>query len=218
MNPKIRIVVAESLEIVRKSLLTLLKTKSDFNVHEDAADGKELLEILKKTHTDVVLLDTEIPIMDAKTIMNIIHQRFPEIKIIIMSNESNAQMQADYMANGASTFLGKDCSVETLFDAIRKVKSDGFFFNDSTSKALLESLLKDRKRSENPDNINFKDREIEIIKKICDGKTNKEIALNLHLSTSTIDFYRTKIYGKTKCNNSTGLLKYALKNGIVELS
>jgi two-component system, NarL family, response regulator DegU len=218
MSQKIKLILADKHELLRKSLVALLNTKSEFDLIAEVGDGKALLELLKRMHTDIVLLDSQIPIMDTKTTMEIIHRRFPETRIIIMSNESNAQLQADYMAHGANGFLGKDCSVETLFDAILKVKSDGFYFSDSTSKALLETILKDKQHSKNPDSINFNDRETEIIKKICDGKTNKEIALNLHLSPSTIDFYRTKIYGKTKCNNSTGLLKYALKNGIVELS
>ncbi|WP_317897800.1 response regulator transcription factor [Aurantibacillus circumpalustris] len=218
MNPKIRIIVAEAKEVVRKSIVALLKTKSDFQVDSDVRDGKELLEILKKNQVDIVLLDANIPLMDAKTTMGIILRRFPETKIIILSQESNNQHQADYLLHGASSYLSKDSSVETLFEAIYKVNLFGFFFNDSTSKALLESLLKGKQRSENGGNVNFNERETEIIKKICDGKTNKEIAANMHLSSSTIDFYRTKIYGKAKCNCSTSLLKFALKSGIVELS
>jgi DNA-binding NarL/FixJ family response regulator len=218
MSKKIKIIIAEAREVFRKSLSALLHTQTEFQVSADAANGRELLELLKQTPVDIVILDADIPGVDGKTVLEIINRRFSSIRIIILSDRSNAQLQTDFMAYGANSFLSKNCNVKTLFKAIHKVKTEGYFFDDSTSKALLDKVLKDKQRSAFVTEVQFNDREKEILKKICDGNTNKEIALDLHLSPSTIDFYRTKIYGKTKCNNVTGLLKYALKNGLIELT
>jgi len=217
MNPKIKIILAERQELFRKALTALLKTNNELEVLPAAANGRELIEQLKKTPPDIVLLDLNIPVLDSKTTLDIIHRRFPEVRVIILSDQSNAQMQSDYMSQGANSFLGKNCSVEILFNAIYKVKTDGYFFDDATSKALLDTVLKDKQRSILYPEVHFNDRETEILKSICDGKTNKEIAGHLNLSISTVDFHRTKIYNKTKCNNVTGLLKYALRYGIVAL-
>lgn len=218
MNKKTKIIVAENREVFRKSLVALLQTQSEFQVAADVSDGRELLEILKKVPTDIVLLDTDMPIVDGRATLEVIQRRFPAIKVIVISDKLNAQLQTDFMSYGASSILSKNCSVKTLFTALRKVRSEGYFFDDATSKALLDSVLKDKQKSSLPNLVKFNERETEILKKICDGNTNKEIASNLHLSISTIDFYRAKIYHKTKCSNVTGLLKYALRNGLVELT
>jgi len=217
-HKKTKIIVAENKELLRKGLVALLKNNPDFQVVDEASNGRDLLEQLKQEVVDIVLLETTLPIMDGKTVLDIIHRRFPYLKVILLSEQSNAQLQSDYMARGANGFLSKSCELETLFKAIEKVKTEGFFFDNATSRALLEKIVKDKQRSGLSGEINLNERETEILKKICDGRTNKEIAVNLNLSTSTIDFYKTKIYGKTKCNNSTGLLKYALRNGLVELT
>ncbi len=218
MTQKIKLIVAEEQELFRKSLISLLKTQAEFEVVSEASNGRELLEHLKHKHTDIVLLDTEMPVMDGKASLEIIKKRFPEIKVIVLSSRSDTSLMSDFMARGANSYICKSCSVATLFRAINSVKTEGYFFDSSTSKALLESVLKEKNASTKISEVKFNERETEILVRICDGKTNKEIANSLHLSSSTIDFYRTKIYGKTKCNNVTGLLKYALKNGIVALS
>jgi len=216
-HPRTKTIVAESKELLRKGLVALLKTKKDLEIIE-ASNGREVLEHLKTTEAQIVLLEANLPVLDGNAVLNIIQTRFPIIRVIILSEISNAQLQSDFMAMGASGFLCKTCSTETLFSAIEKVRTEGFFFDSITSKALLHTVIKGKQRSNTPNEISFNQRETDIIKKICDGLTNKEIAINLHLSASTIDFYRTKIYGKTKANCATGLLKYALKNGLVELT
>jgi DNA-binding NarL/FixJ family response regulator len=215
MSQKIRIVIAEDEELFRKSLIALLKTNQELEVVAEAANGRELIEHLKQMHTDIVLLNPGMPVMNGKAALEILHQRFPKVKVIILSIHSDTRIKSEYMAYGANSYLYKTCDVQTLFKAIRIVKSEGYFFDNSTSKALLDSVLKDRQRTYLHSEVKFNERETEILKGICDGKTNKEIALSLHLSASTIDFYRTKIYSKTKCNNVARLLKYALKNGLV---
>jgi len=218
MIPKIKLIIADKQELFRKSLYSLLKTYPEFDLVGDAADGKELSALLKKAHADIVLLDASMPGVDGRAILEIIHRRFPDTRVIVLSDQTNSQVQTDFMANGANSFLNKNCDVKTLCKAIHKVKSDGFFFDDSTSKALLDMVLKEKQRMAVSPNATLNNRETDVLKQICDGRTNKEIAMNLHLSSSTIDFYRTKIYSKTKCNNVAHLLKYALRNGLVALT
>lgn len=218
MFQKIKIMIAEEMELSRKSFAALLGANSELEVVADVSNGRLLVEQLKHKHADIVLMDTEVSVLDGKSALEIIKKRFPEVKVIVLSIHSHMSLMSDYMARGANSYLCKTCSVDTLFRAIKVVKSEGYFFDTSTSKALLESVLREKQANANFIEVRFNERETDILVRICDGKTNKEIANSLHLSSSTIDFYRTKIYGKTKCNNVTGLLKYALKNGIVALS
>lgn len=218
MTQKIKIMIAESQELFRKSLVTLLNSNTELEVIADVCNGRQLVEQLKYTHANMVIIDTEMPVLDCKSTLEIIKKRFPEVRVLVLSVHADKSLMSDYMSRGSNSYLCKTCTVETLFRAIKVVHTEGYFFDSSTSKALLESVLKEKHSHAKFSEVKFNERETDILVRICDGKTNKEIANSLNLSSSTIDFYRTKIYGKTKCNNVTGLLKYALKNGIVALS
>lgn len=211
--------LAENSGLLRKSLIALLRTQPEFEVTGEAKNGKELLDQLKHVPTDIAIIELDLPVMDGKATLDIIRVRFPAVKIIILSNTTNHSLTTDFMSRGASCFLTRACEVETLFNAIKIVSREGYYFDNSISKALLGALIKDKSAIVN-DSIEavFNDRETQILKAICDGKTNKEIASGLHLSTSTIDFYKGKIYAKANCNSVTSLLKYALKKGLVALS
>lgn len=216
MKYKINIILAESHELFRKALIALLKTKEDFEITAEAANGKELLELLKYNKPNIVLLDVEIPIKDNRA-LEIIKSRFPGVRVIILSSAVRMDLMSDFMTAGASSYLSRECSVEDLFQTIRMVNQQGLFFADAASKILLNMVLKERS-DPIPQTVKFNDREAKIIREICNGKTKREIADLLNLSPSTIDFYRARIYSKTKCNSATLLFRYALKNGIVALS
>lgn len=218
MLTKIRIVVSEKQGLYRKSLANLLKTNPDLEVVAEAENGRDLLELLKHTRINIILLDSELPDMECKTTLEIIKRRFPETKVIVLSIHATPELMSDYLTSGASGHICKNCSVENLFSAIQSVENEGYYFDNSVSKALLESVIKKNQPPVPLSEIIFNEREKDIMKKICDGKTNKEIANSLYLSTSTIDFYKTKIYGKTKCKNVASLLCFALKNGIIALT
>lgn len=214
--PNIRIIVAESFEIFRKSLGAFLQAHPKFEVVADAGTGRELLERLKQNKTDLVLLDADLPVMDGSAILRVIQRRYHEVKVIALSRNSDARKQAVLMSQGAHSVLNKNCEVNTLMEAIRKVNKDGYYLNTPGTKALLDSVLHNKQDEINE--ISFNQREIEILREVCEGRTNKQIAFDLHLSVSTVDFYKTRIYQKVKCNNVAGLLKYALNNGLFAFS
>ncbi|MBL7932142.1 MAG: response regulator transcription factor [Bacteroidia bacterium] len=215
---KPKVILAESNELFRVSLAAFLRTKTEIDFLAEASTGKALLDILKLKHADIVILDIEISQMDVNSTFDILKKRFPDTRIILFSPTSYLGQMPEFMAKGANCFLVKNCSVETLLKAIKIVKSEGFFFDNATSKVMVDTLIKVKNGSSPFANSDFTDRETEILKKICDGNTNKEIADLLHLSASTIDFHRSRIYSKAKCNNVAQLLKFALKKGIVELA
>lgn len=217
MDQKIKLMVADDQHLFRKSLISLLKEAPDMEVAAEAENGKQLIDLLKHNEPDIVLLDVEMPVMDGKTALEIIVKRFSKVKVIVLSVHYDAGLVSDFMGRGASCYLTKNCQTEMLFDAIRVVKTKGHYFDASVSKAMLDSIQREKSNAPFTGEVVLNDREIDIMKRICDGKTNKEIASSLNLSASTIDFHRSKIYSKTHSNNITQLLKFALKSGIVDL-
>lgn len=203
-------------ELFRQSLAELLKTRSGLEIAGEAGNGKELLELMKYRDAGMVLLDSDMPTMDGRETMEVLRVRFPDVKVIILSSKADPYI-SDYMSRGASCYLTTACSTGTLFKAIECVSKDGYYFDDTIARAMLGALRHQQDPSV-PDEVVFNERETDIIRAICDGKTNKQIADRFHISASTVDFYKSRIYKKTKCRNSTSLLKYALKRGIIGLT
>jgi two-component system, NarL family, response regulator DegU len=215
---KIKLVIAEDQDLMRRSFIALLKEDPQFDVVGEAAHGKELIEVLKETEADIVLLDIEMPVMNGMDALEIVGRRFPEVKVIILTMHGGTVFISEMMARGARAFINKSCDAESLFEAIHTVDTDGYFFDKSVSEALLKGLQ--RERSINPifGELALSEREIDVLREICEGKTNKQISDRLKVSPSTIDFHKSNIYKKTKSRSILDLLKYAIKNGIININ
>lgn len=218
MNKKIRIIIAEHGELLRASLVTILNSRPEFEIVGEARNGKELLAQLKHKEADIALMDVEMPVMDGRATLKIMQVRFPDVKIIILSNHTpNHNYTSEFMSQGARCYLTIQCRVETLLTAIDEVDREGYYFDNSISKAML-GALNDKPKDVTLNNLVFTDRETEIMKAVCDGQTNKQIALSMNLSRSSVDFYKQKIYEKSNCHNNASLVKFAFKQGIIPLS
>lgn len=176
-----------------------------------AQNGRALLDLLKSTPTDIVLLAYELTTMDAGATLEIMQLRFPDTKIAVLNDSYKMEPNILLLSKGIHCYLTAKTDVAELFKALETVYYNGYYFDDTTSKAMLFALKNDQRNLEKAD---FSAKEIQIIRAVCNGQTNRQMAQSLHLSTSTIDFYKSKIYHKANCNTATGLLKYAVKKGI----
>jgi len=217
MTKKVKIVIADDHELIRKGYISFLSEDPKISVIGEAENGNRLIELLKIKIPDIILLDLEMPVMNGEEALNIISKRFPEIKVIILSMHFGDALISYYMSKGARAFLSKNCNIETVFDAIHSVNTLGHYFSNSTSKALLNGMVKGQQSHSFTDKYTLTDRETEIVKQLCLGKTNKEIGSCLSISARTVDFHRRNIYEKTKCKNSCDLAVYAVKNAIIQI-
>lgn len=215
---KIRIIVTEDQELMRKSLIALLKEDPAIEVVAEASNGKELLELMKHTEADIILLDIEMPVMSGAEALDVINKRFGDMKVIMLSMYAGVNFISELMSKGARAYLPKNCDPDSFFEAIHTVYSEGYYFDKSVSEAMLRGLQKEKAINPVLDAMSLSDREIDILKEICEGKTNKQIAESLKISMHTVDFHRGNIYKKTKSKNLLSLLKYAIKSGIIDLN
>jgi DNA-binding NarL/FixJ family response regulator len=215
MPKKIKVAIAEDMELMRKSLVSLLEDYKIFEVVGEAANGKELLSLLKTVTPDIILLDIEMPIMNGMEALSILSVKYPAIKVIILSMHINDTLIVDFMTKGAKAYLAKGCNVDTLIETIKQVHTNGFSFSNQVSKAMLNNVMKERTINPFLDELALTERELEIVHELCEGKTNKEIANHLKITVRTIDFHRSNIYAKTKSRNLAELVKYAIKSGLV---
>ncbi|WP_341900086.1 response regulator transcription factor [Fluviicola taffensis] len=157
-----------------------------------------------------VQLDIEMPIMDGKETLEHLRKHFPEIKVLVLTMHQHDSFIVHMMEIGANGYLLKESPPDEVIDAIRTVKKEGMFFNPRTSKALLGKITSSQssKPGWNPDSRDsLNQREIDVLRLICDEKTTLQIAEELFLSPKTVEGYRKNLLEKTGSKNVAGLVK-----------
>ncbi|HNK67445.1 MAG TPA: response regulator transcription factor, partial [Flavobacteriales bacterium] len=181
----------------------------------DSANGEELLTGLKGNEVDIVLLDLEMPVMDGVEALRRIREEHTKVKVIVLSTHDDERSIVRMMELGANGYVLKTAEPDEVETAIRSVKESGYFFSDLVSRVMLQGLVK--KESVKPvfnDVDPLSERELEVLRAICQEMTTTEIAGKLFLSPRTVEFHRNNILLKTGARNVAGLVVYAMTRGI----
>ena len=212
------IILAEDHTLVRQGFVSLLSEDPSLKVIGEAANGRELLDLLKLKQPHVVLLDIEMPIMNGSQAIDIIAKRFPKVKVIMLSMHLDPSIINEFIAKGACAFLPKEIEIEILIEAINAVRHEGRYYSKHVVDAMHQNLRINHKSQSTFHEQALTSREVSILKLICDGKTNVEIAQELNITYNTVDFHRRNLYSKTQSQNVPDLVKYAIKQGILSLN
>lgn len=216
-NSVIKVAIADDHTLFRTGVKTSLSARKDIQMVAEAENGMQLLNLLKHIQPDVILLDIQMPIMDGLTTLPEIKRLYPAIKVIMLSMHNDHSMISRMMEIGANSYLTKESDSETIYQAIRTCFQQEFFFNDLTNKALLNGLRTKRTvDSSMPHDVQLTEKEITILKLMCEEKSTKEIADMVDLSPRTVEAIRDKLKTKTGTKSMAGLVMYAVKAGIVE--
>lgn len=215
MTRPIKVAIADDHALFRAGVRTSLMGKKDVELIAEADNGMQLLNLLKHIDPDVILLDIQMPIMDGIQTLPEIRKLYPHIKVIILSMHNDHSMISKLMEIGANSYLTKNSDSETIYQAIRTCYDQEFFFNELTNKALLSGLRTKRTEPGTPQEINLSDKEVTILKLMCEEKTTKEIADIVEISPRTVEAIRDKLKTKTGAKSMAGLVMYALKSGII---
>lgn len=215
-NNPIKVAIADDHALFRAGVKTALSAKKDVELIAEADNGMQLLNLLKHIEPDVILLDIQMPIMDGITTLPEIRKINPNVKVIILSMHNDHSMISKLMEIGANSYLTKNSDSETIYQAIKTCYEQEFFFNELTNKALLTGL---RTRKTEPDHLldaQLTEKEIRILKLMCEEKTTKEIADIVDISPRTVEAIRDKLKTKTGAKSMAGLVMYAVKKGFVQ--
>jgi DNA-binding NarL/FixJ family response regulator len=158
------------------------------------------------------------PVMNGFEALTIIKQNYPAIKVIILSGHSDKGYISQTLQMGADAFLPKQCSIEVLVEVIENVYNDKPFVYEEAMGSVLPTYDKNPGLELIKDQRALTSKEIEVLTAICEGKSRKDIADELTITTRTVTFHTENIYKKTLLTNKIALLKYALKHGYVSLS
>lgn len=211
----IRLAIADDQPLFRRAFVLLLRDMPDVQVMFDSANGEELLTGLKGNEVDIVLLDLEMPVMDGVEALRRIREEHTKVKVIVLSTHDDERSIVRMMELGANGYVLKTAEPDEVETAIRSVKESGYFFSDLVSRVMLQGLVK--KESVKPvfnDVDPLSERELEVLRAICQEMTTTEIAGKLFLSPRTVEGHRNNVLLKTGARNTAGLVVYAMSKGI----
>lgn len=214
---KIKIAIADDYKIYRDGIKVGLAADKNLQVVLEADNGQDLLNGLEKTAPDVIIMDLKMPIMDGMEATKEVRKRFDAIKVLVVTMYDDDKFIIHLMEMGANGYLLKNAEAEEIIKSIYAVHENGYYFNDLVNKALLKKLVLKRnfKPSFNQD-IEFTERELEVLKLICEEKTDAEIGKKISLTPRSVEGIRQKLIEKVGVRNTAGLVMFALKNGMVE--
>lgn len=218
MNSTIRIAIADDHTLFRKSLSDALTYDFNLNVVFGASNGAELIYNLATNPVDVILLDLRMPVMSGFEALKIIKDKYPLIKIIVVSMDDNLAFVVNSFECGASAHLSKQCDIEELLDAIRMTHNHGYYFTDDFPKEMINKIINKKSVPQVLGDFTISEREKEIIRQICLEKGSKEISEELKIAERTVQNHRYKISKKIGTSSSVGFLVYALLNGIATIN
>jgi DNA-binding NarL/FixJ family response regulator len=206
------VAIADDHALFRTGVKTSLSARKDIQMVAEAENGMQLLNLLKHIQPDVVLLDIQMPIMDGLTTLPEVKRLYPNIRVIMLSMHNDHSMISRMMEIGANSYLTKDSDSETIYQAIRTCYQQEFFFNDLTNKALLNGLRTKRTvESNTPHDVQLTEKEILILRLMCDEKSTKEIADIVDLSPRTVEAIRDKLKQRPEQNPWPGWLCMPLR-------
>lgn len=209
----IRILIADDHHVVRRGLAFFLKTQQDLEIVGEAANGKEAVELAKTLRPDLILMDLVMPEMDGIQATKFIKKECPEIKIMMLTSFSDQDHVIPALEAGASGFQLKDIQPDELVQSIQKMMSGENQLHPKATTHLLASLS--NKRQYNLIEALTK-REIDVLKEIAKGKSNKEIAAALFITEKTVKTHVSNILSKLELTDRTQAALWAVKNQITD--
>jgi DNA-binding NarL/FixJ family response regulator len=214
---KIKIAIADDYKIFRDGIKVGLLNDDNLEVVLEADNGEDLLAGFDKNLPDVVIMDLKMPIMDGMEATKIIKKKYATVKVLVVTMYDDDKFIIHLMENGANGYLLKNADAEEIKKSIYAVHENGYYFNDIVNKALLKKLvLKGNLKPSFNQNIEFTEREIEVLKLICEEKTAVEIGKEIFLSPRSVEGIRQRLIEKVGVRNTAGLVMFAIKNGILD--
>lgn len=207
-----RVLIVDDHAIVRRGLRALLTDEFPGAAFGEASNAREAVELLRKKQWDVALLDITLPGKGGLDLLKDLKAEWPGLPVLVLSGHAEDQFAVRVLKAGGGGYLTKESAPEELAKAIRKILAGGRYVSAALAEKLALGVKTDPTRTPHE---TLSDREYEVMSRIASGKTVKEIADELSLSSKTISTYRSRILEKLSVKNSAEIVQYAIRNGLV---
>ncbi|WP_339609809.1 response regulator transcription factor [uncultured Roseivirga sp.] len=212
---RIKVLVADDHQVIIDGLEAIISTIDHLEFIGGASNGNEVITRVESQAVDLVLMDINMPEMDGLECTGYLNKHYPNIRVIALSMHDNPRLAKRMIKNGAFGFLLKNSSKANILKAISEVMEGRNFFDPMLMSAFFDADNKKSSSSFSKKDLLTK-REIQIIQLICQEKTTAEIADELSISTHTVESHRGNIMLKLELKNSVGLVKWAIKNEVID--
>ena len=210
----IKVLLADDHSIVRAGLRSLIEDTGDMEVLVEAADGREAIRQALDHPVDVAVVDISMPGMDGLEVINQIQAAKPELPIIVLTMHEEEQYVVRSISAGAKGYITKRSAPEQLVSAIRQVREGGRYLSQEAAELLALRLARGERGDSPLDSLS--NREVQVLRALALGQTNREIAEAYHISVKTVDTYRFRLLKKLNLRNNADLSRFAISLGLVE--
>lgn len=211
---KIKIFLADDHEIMRQGLRFMLEKEPNFQVIGEASCGESLLEQIPDNIPDIAVIDINMPKIDGIEAIRILSKKYPDVKTMVLTAHLQKPIVERALQVGANGFMHKDSTFEELTEAINAVWSGEQYLCTKIQKVIINRFVGHVKGDDTDDIVCLSEKEIEIVRQLCAGKTTKEIAFDMDVSPKTVDAHRRDIMAKLGMDSVAELVKFAIREGI----
>lgn len=217
----IRILVADDHAIVREGLKQIIAKQADLSVAGEAANGNDVLRLVREQEWDVLVTDMSMPGRNGLELIKLVKQERPQLPVLVLSMYDEEQYAVRAIRAGASGYLNKESASEQLVAAIRKIASGGVHASEAVTQALFSTLRGARGAGRANDaqralHEQLSDRELQVLQLIASGRSITEIATLLALSPKTVSTHKSRLLEKMHLGNQAELIRYAIEHRLVD--
>jgi len=210
----IKVLLADDHSIVREGLRRIVEESDDMEVVAEASDGKEAIHQIRKSRPDVAVIDISMPESDGLEVLQQLKPEYPELPILILTMHEEQQYVVRAIEAGARGYITKKSAPEQLVKAIRKVYAGSLYISEEAAEALALRVAKGTSGQSPLDLLST--RELQVLRRLALGHTNREIAENYNISIKTVDTYRLRLLKKLSLRNNAELSRFAIQNRLIE--
>lgn len=208
----IQVAIVDDHQIVRTGFRELLSEDASIQISFESANGDDALAQLRAKPCDVLLLDISLPGKSGVDVLRSVRQRYPELKVLILSGFPEESYALAMIRNGANGYLCKDCEADDLLRAIRVVSQGRRYVSERTAELLADEMSGERSVVLHE---GLSDRELQVFLRLARGESVSDIARELNLSVKTISTYRSRVTEKLKVGSNAELATYAMRHGLI---
>ena len=210
----IKVLLADDHSIVRAGLRRIIEESGDMEVVAEAADGRDALRKVRESNPDVAVIDISMPGLDGLEVIGRLRDENPDLPVLILTMHEEEQYVLRATEAGAKGYLTKRSAPEQLVKAVRKVHSGGRYITDEVAEMLAQRYARGTKGKSLLDTLS--PRELQVLRRLAQGHTNREIAEDYHISVKTVDTYRFRLLRKLNLRNNADLSRFAIQNQLIE--
>jgi len=210
----IKVLLADDHSIVRAGLRRIVEESDDMEVIAEAADGREAIRLVRKTAPDVAVIDISMPGLDGLEVVSRLRGHCPDLPILILTMHEEGQYVVRAIQAGAMGYMTKQSAPEQLLKAIRKIHAGSRYLTDEAAETLALRIAKGTGEQSPLDSLSM--RELQVLRRLAMGHTNREIAGAYSISIKTVDTYRLRLLKKLNLRNNAELSRFAMQNRLIE--